>query len=223
MAKRGRPPKSGKRTKAGRLARTTDGLPGGRDYGNVKVVERHSRFRHFIDDKGLVFEGTSVGRLWIVGGFDGYELDPQVMRDTLLDYGGRYWRYYPSSIATTNYTQDNRRGYDGGDENTPDPLGERFNLLDKALRDAGKETRSAVHHVAVDQHFFPDEDKDWVARVVNTRIAEKRKALREAKKPIPATLTICGELACESDLAMLRLVCEGALALHYVKTLKKAA
>jgi hypothetical protein len=68
-----------------------------RDYGNIKVVQRHNRFRHFIDDKGLVFEGTSAGRLWIVGGFDGYDTDPQVLRDVLLEYGRAYWGEYPTA------------------------------------------------------------------------------------------------------------------------------
>src|SRR5690349_2966296 len=52
MGRRGRPSKSGARTKSGQLSRVGHCLV--RDYGNIKVMERHNRFRHFIDDKGLV-------------------------------------------------------------------------------------------------------------------------------------------------------------------------
>lgn len=211
MAKRGRPSKAGKRTPSGQLSRVGQCLL--RDYGNVKVVERHGRFRHFIDDKGLVFEGTSAGRLWIVGGFDGYDTDPQVLRDVLLEYGRAYWGNYPSTAAVANYTQENRKGHTGGEPEDRDPRGEWFKGVDSVLRSAGRQSRDAVHHIAVDSHWFPDEDKCWIARVINSRIVQKRCALRADNKPIPDDLTIAGELACESDWAMLHLACLGALAL----------
>jgi hypothetical protein len=211
MGKRGRPTKSGKRTPSGQLSRLGQCLV--RDYGNVKVVERHNRFRHFIDDKGLVFEGTSAGRLWIVGGFDGYDTDPQVLRDVLLEYGRAYWGHYPVGAGTANYTQENRRGHAGGEPEDPDRRGDRFNLLDSIIRSAGRSSRDAVHHIAVDTHWFPDEDRDWVARVINTRITQKRCELRTAKKPVPSDLRVVGELACDSDWAMLHLACLGAMAL----------
>jgi hypothetical protein len=211
MARRGRPKSSKTRTPSGQLSRVGQCLV--RDYGNVKVVERHNRFRHFIDDKGLVFEGTSAGRIWIVGGFDGYDTDPQVMRDVLLEYGNAYWGHYPSTSAVANYTQENRRGHTGGQPEDADARGEWFDRLDDILRDSGHDARSAVHHVAVDSHWFPDEDKAWVARIINSRVVQRRCALRAMSKPIPDDLTANGELACDSDWAMLNLLCAGALAL----------
>jgi hypothetical protein len=201
----------GKRTDSGRLSRARAALV--RDYGNVKVVERHNRFRHFIDDKGLVFEGTSAGRLWIVGAFDGYGVDPQVLRDVLLEYGRAYWGHYPATAAVANYTQENRRGHSGGDPTDPDPKGAWFTALDRILRDAGRQSREAVHHIAVDSHWFPDEDRAWVARIINSRVVQKRVALRQANKPIPDELSVSGELASDSDCAMLHLACLGAVAL----------
>ncbi len=206
---KGRPRKTGKRTATDRLSRAGQA----RDYGNIRVVERHSRFQHFIDDKGLVFEGTAAGRLWIVGGFDGYDIDPQVIRDTLLDYGRSYWGYLPSTSGVANYLQENRRGHHGGDYTDPDPAGEWFERMDDLLRSAGHDARLAVHNVAVDPHFFPDHDCDWISGVINTRVLHKRALLAKQNGSAPKTLTICGRLGCESDEAMLRLACEGALAL----------
>lgn len=211
MAKSGRKRKTGARTPSGQPSRVGQCLV--RDYGNVKVVERHNRFRHFIDDKGLVFEGTSIGRLWIVGGFDGYDTDPQVMRDVLLEYGRVYWGQYPTTAAVANYTQENRRGHTGGEPEDVDPRGERFNGIDQILRSAGRQSREAVHHIAVDPHWFPDEDKSWVARIINSRVVQKRVVLRSMSRAIPDDLNIIGELACDSDWAMLHLACLGALAL----------
>ena len=209
----GRPRKSGRksaeRVKSGRLSRAGQA----RDYGNIRVIERHDRFRHFIDDKGLVFEGTSVGRLWIVGGFDGYEFDPQVLRDCLLGYGAAYWGEYPANAAVANYTQENRRGHVGGEPEDADPRGERFEAMDALLRSAGREARLAVHHIAVDPHFFPDEDKEWVARIINSRVLQKRRLIGQSGGPVPVDLTISGELACDSDWAMLHLACLGAMTL----------
>lgn len=211
MGKRGRPKSSAARTKSGQLSRVGQCLV--RDYGNIKTVERHNRFKHFIDDKGLVFEGTSAGRLWIVGGFEGYGVDPQVMRDVLLEYGNAYWSEYPSNSAVANYTQENRRGHTGGEPEDEDRRGERFAKLDEILRDAGHQSRCAVHNVAVDTHWFPDEDKGWVARIINSRIVQRRFALRSANKPIPDELTVSGLLAEPEDWMMLNLACLGAAAL----------
>lgn len=215
MAK-GRPRKTGKRTPKGdRPSRA--GKSHARDYGNIRVIERHSRFQHFIDDKGLVFEGTSAGRLWIVGAFDGFDFDPQVLRDCLLSYGRAYWGELPCSSGVANYLQENRRGYDGGEHTDPDPAGEWFKAMDNLLRSAGHESRIAVHNVAVDPHFFPDEDSPWVGRIINSRVKQKRELLAK-QGSVPSTLSICGMLACDSDWAMLRLLCLGSLALARGKT-----
>jgi hypothetical protein len=215
MGKRGRNRSNKPRTPSGQLSRAGQA----RDYGNVKVVERHSRFMHFIDDKGLVHEGTSAGRLWIVGAFDGMDIDPQVIRDHLLAYGRAYWGHWPTTSAVANYLQENRRGHQGGDEGTPDPRGDYFQAIDQLLTDAGRQAREAVINVAVDPHFFPDEDTPWVARIINSRILQKRASMGNP----PASLSICGELACDSDWAMLGLLRSGATALATGKRRQKAA
>lgn len=210
-SKRGRPRKTGQRTKSGQLSRVGQCLV--RDYGNIKVVERRNRFRHFIDDKGLTYEGTSAGRLWIVGAFDGYDIDPQVMRDCLLGYTQAYWGEYPSTSGTANYTQEDRRGSPGGDYMAPDRAGEWFERIDGVLRSCGRDTRLAVHNVTVDAHFFPDEDRDWVSRIINGRVLQRRKTFTDGGRAAPEDLTICGELPSDSDWAMLHLCCLGAVAL----------
>jgi hypothetical protein len=214
--RKGRSRSTKPRTPSGQVSRA-----GARDYGNMRVVERHSRFQHFIDDKGLVHEGTSAGRLWIVGAFDGLDIDGQVLRDHLLAYGAAYWGAsgYPCGAAVANYTQENRRGNAGGEYTDPDPRGEWFEALDKILTDAGRQARQAVVEVAVDPHFFPDEDKPWVARIINSRVLDKRRAMGNP----PATLSICGELAVDSDWAMLELARFGAMALATGQSRKRAA
>ena len=209
--RRGRPRKAGLRTKTDQLSRAGKAKP--HDYGNIKVIERHSRFQHFIADKGREFEGTPAGRLWIVGAFDGHDIDPQVLRDCLLDYAARYWGYYPNPPAVANYTQENRRGLGGSDHRQPDPAGERFELLDSILRDCGQETRQTVHWAVIDNHFFPDEDAPWIARIINTRVADRIADLKRRKQPVPPDLAITGELARDTDWLSLKLLVHGALAL----------
>lgn len=219
MGKRGRNRSNKPRTPSGQLSRA-----GQRDYGNIRVVERHSRFMHFIDDKGLVHEGTSAGRLWIVGALEGLPIDGQVLRDHLLSYGRAYWGEWPTTSGTANYLQENRRGHSGGIEDAEtglliDRAGEWFKTMDRFLKDAGRQARQAVIEVAVDPHFFPDEDKDWVARIINGRVQAKRAAMKDP----PASLSICGQLPVDSDFAMLALLRMGAMALAEGRGEKRAA
>jgi hypothetical protein len=72
--------------------------------------------------------------------------------------------------------------------------------MDARLRSAGHQARMAVHAVSVDRHFFPDEDVSWASRIINSRFLAKK-------------LPVCGELACDSDYAMLELLRHGAMAL----------
>jgi hypothetical protein len=174
-----------------------------RDYGNIKVVERHNRFRHFIDDKGLVFEGSSAGDCGSSAGSMDTTPTPRFCATWLLEYGRAYWGEYPSCAAVANYTQENRRGHTGGEPEDPDPRGERFNKLDQILRSAGRESRQAVHHITVDPHWFPDEDKaGWGGSSIRGWCRSVA-LLRAAKQPIPDDLAVAGELACDSDWAML--------------------
>jgi hypothetical protein len=204
MAKRGRPRSSKARTPGGQLSRVGQCLV--RDYGNIKVVQRHNVFRHFIDDKGLVFEGSSAGRLWIVGGFDGYDTDPQVLRDVLLEYGRAYWGEYPTASASPTTPRRTAGDIPAGSLTTPTHAGSAFNKLDQILRGAGRQSREAVHNVAVDPHFFPDEDKAWIARIINSRVVQKRCALRAMNQADPRRSLRCGRTACDSDWAMLHCV-----------------
>lgn len=206
---RGRKRKSGNRTPSGQLSRAGQA----RDQGNVRVQERRELFRHFIDDKGLTFEGTSVGRLWIVGGFDGHDIDPSVMRDCLLDYGALYWSEWPMARQAADYLLDGQPGFDGRGWRDPDPKGEAFMRHDDTLRSAGRETRAAVIAVAVDGHLFPDEDCSWVSRIIATRCDAQRMTLARAGQKVPAALKVTGPFASTRDWAMLGLLCDGALAL----------
>jgi hypothetical protein len=216
MAKSGRKRSTKARTPSGHLSRANQP----RDYGNIRVIERHSRFAHFIDDKGRDYEGTCYGRLWIVGAFDGLGIDSSVLRDQIHDYDRGYWGYWPSSSGTANYLQENRHGHDS---TTEDLRGEWFNAMDARLSDAGHQARQAVLDVSVDRHAFPDEDKDWAARIINSRVMDKRRALARAGEPVPATLAIIGVEACDSDWAMLDLLRQGAMALAEGKAQRRAA
>jgi hypothetical protein len=65
--------------------------------------------------------------------------------------------------------------------------------------------------VTVDRHWFPDEDVGWAARIINSRILDKRMEMIRAGERIPPTLVVIGETACDSDWAMLNLLRDGAL------------
>jgi hypothetical protein len=67
--------------------------------------------------------------------------------------------------------------------------------MDARLREAGHHARLAVHAVSVDAHWFPDEDRDWVGRIIEARLWKDQ------------------SLAYDSDWAMLETLRRGASAL----------
>jgi hypothetical protein len=104
-----------------------------------------------------------------------------------------------------------------------DDAGKWFTAIDDELRKAGMQARRAVHSVTVDLHWFPDDDAPWAGRVVNSRILQKRAALIAAKRPVPPGLDVCGELACDSDWAMLDILRLGAEVLARGSQVRKLA
>lgn len=167
------------------------------DYGNERVQARSSMFRAFGGDASKGHEFSCAGRLMLVGAFDGMEQEPAAYLSALLEYANGYWGHYASSAPKVAQYERSDRSYDNGWD---DPRGEWFDAMDNRLRGAGYHARRAVQAVTVDRHFFPDEDVDWAARIINTRFVAKN-------------LPVCGELACDSDWAMLELLRLGAMAL----------
>lgn len=209
MANRGRKRGKGKRTPNGkRLSRAkaavAEQFP---DRGaNGQAQRRQDRFRPFAGPASIGLEMTCVGRLLLVGVFDGLEAAPDAIFNTLQEYGRGYWsNFHTTGHVVSDYLREVKGPSDPG-EIRPDPAGEWFDAIDNALRDAGHQVRRAVHSVTVDLHWFPDDDAPWAARIINSRILQKRDELLRAKQPIPPGLDICGELACDSDLAMMELL-----------------
>jgi hypothetical protein len=184
-----------------------------RDCGNDRVQSRIEAFRVFCGDSAIGHEMSCAGRLMIVGCFDGLDYAPEVILSALLEYQHAYWRNYSGGAAVADYQQEVRHFGSVAGDIERDSLGERFNRLDALLRDCGFQTRKAVVEVTVDRHWFPDEDASWAARLINSRILRKRAEMVKAGKPIPEGLKVNGELACDSDFAMLNLLRSGATAL----------
>jgi hypothetical protein len=176
------------------------------DHGNDRVQARAELFRVFHGEKSVGHEMSCAGRLMLVGAFDGMDCDPEVYLSALLDYQNAYWGNYVSQVPKIAAYERADRSHDGRWE---DPSGEWFNATDAKLRAAGHQARMAVHSVTVDRAFFPDEDVSWAARIINSRLLDKK-------------LPVAGELACDSDWAMLELLRHGASALVGVQQRRAA-
>jgi hypothetical protein len=177
---------------------------------NGYAQRRQDQFRPFCGPSSIGLEMTCIGRLRLVGAFDGMDVQPDAIYNALKEYGRGYWcNYHETGAVVSDYLRE-VKCRDGGTDILPDPAGSWFDAIDKTLRDAGRATRNAVHSVTVDLHWFPDGDAPWAARIVNTRIVQKRGELVRAKREIPSGFSVCGELACDSDWAMLRLLLQGA-------------
>lgn len=211
-----RKPKSGRRTKGGQLSRAKAALFE-RNGPNERVIARQDRFRHFQGDGSIGHEMTCAGRLMLVGAFDGLEVAPDAILSALLDYADGYWGYYKGGPKISKGERVSH-GQDNG-LTCPqsglliDKAGEWFDAIDAQLRSCGHETVRAVHNITVDRHWFPDEDVDWADRIINRRILDKRAAISRAGQAPPASLFVGGELACDSDWAMLELARQGAEAI----------
>lgn len=205
----GRKRKSGSRTKGGALSRAVAAMSE-RNPPNDRALARQERFRHFRGESSIGTEMTCAGRLMLVGAFDGLEAPPETILEALLNYSLGYWGYYTGLQPKIGAYERQDRSVDS---RFSDPAGRAFDQCDERLRSAGRNARQAVIEVTVDRHWFPDEDADWAARIINSRIAQKRDQLMKARRPIPAGLLVIGEGACDSDWAMLELLKEGAMAL----------
>lgn len=196
---------------------------------NLRVIARQDRFRHFHGDGSIGLEMTCAGRLMLVGAFNGLEASPEEILNALQNYRLGYWGNYHGGAQMSDYEKEVKGGNDNDepDPDNPDLVkdlrGKWFDGFDAALRDCGDCTRRAVHSITVDLHWFPDEDADWAERVINSAILAKRELLRQLKRPIPDTLTVVGELATDSDFAMLELARQGAMALARPTVKKMAA
>jgi hypothetical protein len=166
------------------------------DYGNSYVQARADRFRMFGGDVSKGFEFTCAGRLMLVGAFDGLDQEPSAYLSALLDYQNAYWGNFGGGPMVASYERSDR----SHDHRWDDPRGEYFKTIDQRLRDCGLQTRRAVHMVTVDRHWFPDEDVSWASRIINSAFLRK-------------SLPVAGEIACDSDWAMLSLLRDGAIAL----------
>ena len=169
------------------------------DYGNDRVQGRVEMFRHFRGESSIGHEMSCAGRLMLVGAFDGMPEPPESILSALLEYANGYWGNYGGGPKIAAYERQDRT-QDSGSQIQPDPRGQWFEAMDARLRDAGHATRLAVHAVTVDRHWFPDEDVSWASRIINSRFVAKK-------------LPVAGELACDSDWAMLELLRAGAMAL----------
>lgn len=176
---------------------------------NGQAQRRQDRFRPFAGPSSIGLEMTCSGRLLLVGAFDGLDAAPDAIFNALQEYGRGYWaNFHTTGHVVTDYLREVKGPSDPG-ELRPDPAGQWFDALDNALRSAGHQSRRAVHSVTVDLHWFPDDDAPWAGRIINSRILQKRAELLNAKHPIPPGLDVSGELACDSDWAMLELLRHG--------------
>lgn len=201
--------KDGKRTDKQRLSRSVGALRE-RNPPSLKVVERQDRFRPFMGDKAIGHETTCAGRLMLVGCFDGMDQAPEIVLAALLEYQQLYWSNYPGAAASSDFSQ---RVKQSSDNEIEDVRGKRFDRMDGLLRDCGRSVRGAVVSVTAERHWFPDEDCGWAARVINTRVLQKRRDIAKSGKPVPSAMAVSGELASDDDWAMVALLRIGAAAL----------
>jgi hypothetical protein len=202
-----------RRNKGGRIRKDGERFPCGKlrpaiDRGSDRVIELRAVFRPFHQGKGDQWTGTPIGRAWLVGLLDGFEVDSAAIRDAGLGYAERYWGYYPSPSSVANYEAQDRRGSGWGDGS--DPRGERFRSLDRAIMDAGRAAYEAAQGLVIDHHWFPDENPAWLDRLINERL------LRSGRP-------VAGELPRSGDVDKLKLAIEGLLTIVAGKRERKAA
>ncbi|QAY75734.1 hypothetical protein [Sphingosinicella sp. BN140058] len=190
-SKAGRKPKAGPRYACGRLRPV-------RDQGNERVAALAQRFRSFQGGKADQWVLTSaIGRAWAVGLLDGHDVDPSLIRDAGLNYAARYWNYYPSTSGVGSYDAADRRGRAVSCD-VADPRGAAFRRLDQAIAAAGSAAYDAVQSMVVDLHAWPQDNPDWLDRLINARLK---------RAGVPAT----GPEPLASDHDQLRLAVEGLM------------
>ena len=158
---KGRPRKSGVRRKDGRLA----SVP--RDFGNAFVQARRAAFEMFHGGKAGDHLGDPIGRAWAAGLLDGHRQDGAMLRDI----GRRYASLNAIVFAKTQMAVADPEPYSRGtgDGTNDDPIGERYDRLDRSARDSGSKERLAMRKLCVE--CSPDEDPLWLARLIQCRRA----------------------------------------------------
>lgn len=191
------------KSRAGRKRKTGDRFPGGRlravyDRGNERIIINRARFARFHDGKAEQQVFDPIGRAWAVGLLENDQVDPAALRDAGRNYAARYWGYYPEVAGVANYEGEDRRG--GNSAVGEDPRGELFQRLDALLQSAGRQAYSAAQSLCLDQHWFPDDDPMWLARLINERLLRAR-------------MPVAGQLPTSTDRQMLILALQGLLAI----------
>lgn len=164
QARRGRPRKAGARNAKGRLIV----MP---DRGNIRVEARAAAFARFQSGRADQQLADQIGRAWAAGLLDGQARDAAILRDIGRRYGGLYWHHFAALAPKTGQLErrDRTTVADNGWDDRP---GEYFEKLDALARSAGRESAAALHGLCVDGWWFADTDAPWVARLINSAIAE---------------------------------------------------
>lgn len=202
-SKGGRPSKAGKRTKAGALSRAGKRFKGPEE-PNPRVLAVREDFRWFRDGKASGELHDPIGRAWAVGLLDNEDIPSVKLRDAGRSYGQDYWSFYRALAPAMVDLEPERRGSgltkpSPGEAIAPDPHGEWFAAMDRTLMRAGRSVRDALHHVVVDQHWFPDDGPAWLDRLLVERRVVRRVELVKAGR-LPETFpSIAGELPRAGD------------------------
>jgi hypothetical protein len=112
---RGRPSKSGKRNKSGRLERAKIAP---RDYGNERVQARRELFHGVRKNaEGKVVDvsddiSDAPGQLHALGFFDDHGHEPALIRDTMRDYGFGYWNRHSDKAPKCGHYERSSFGRD---------------------------------------------------------------------------------------------------------------
>ena len=191
QARRGRPRKAGARTAKGRLIVPVD-------RGNAVVQARAMRFARFQGGKADHQLGDQIGRAWAAGLLDGYDCDAAILRDIGRHYASLYWHEYAAlAPKTAAWERRDRSVANDGGEDRP---GERFRILDVLVRDAGRDAADALEDLTVNAWWFPDSDKPWIARLIDSKLADRS---------VPAP----GEGARAGDRERIAAACQALLAM----------
>jgi hypothetical protein len=159
------------------------------DRGNERVTERTARFAGFQGGKAGHQVHDQIGRAWAVGLLDGRDVDAAILRDKGREYGQLYWGEY-AALAPGSFQAERRSR--GVANDVDDPMGQRFAGLDLLARSVGHDAFTAMHGICVDEWWFPDSNKDWVDRLINT-------AMVKAGRPVAGEIERRGD---DSTLAL---------------------
>jgi hypothetical protein len=200
-----------KARQGGRKKGAGERYPGGRlkpriDQGTERTIEDRARFRVFQSGKGDQWAGTPIGRAWLVGLLDGYQVDAAAIRDAGLLYAELYWAHYPAANAVANYEGEDRRGSHGNNDRREI----LFMAMDEAIRSAGRDSRNAVHDLVIDCHWTTI-SAPWLERLVNERL------IRAKVMPVVGLLPMLG------DTETMKLAAQGLLAVAAGTTIRRAA